>query len=358
MNKNLLLALAFLFIGEGIASTNIYASDLDQGEFLGKVKSVTTTEYTPVFKDKKWIPGKKISSSARIYDLDGNMIEETLKGDKEQTLFITHIQPIANGKLVEYASFDDFGNLEFKESGRLGENDEILSMKTFDKNDQLESYVKSLFDGQGKVIKTSSLNDKGEVETTKSYGYNEFGKLSFIKIDQENAQDYVEFYNYDEKRNLVEVKTVTLDGTVLNQILNEYDDQGVKTKSTLYPSLKDSREHQITVFDKAGHTTISMYVDNNNTTVQKEIFSYSDSGKLVKSEVLEMVNDILVNSYTISYDEFGREMNRVTFDQKGIPASNIETLYKLDEQNNWIEKIERNNNKIISISKREIQYFL
>ncbi|HJD92910.1 MULTISPECIES: RHS repeat domain-containing protein [Bacteroides] len=355
MNKNLLLALAFFFIGEGIAISDTYASDLTQGGLVGQVKSVKTTEFTPVLSNKKWIPGEKTSVTVRVYDEKGNMVEETLKDSKEQTFFVTKIQPIEKGKFVEYYSYDENGNIESKESGRLGEQDEVLSMKVFDANDNLQSHTKSQFDKQGNITKITSF-DGDDLIATKIYGYDN-AKLSFIKVDLEGGEDYVEFYNYDDKGRLVEVKSVSLSGTVLNQLLTVYDEAGNKVSTTFFPSLKESGEHQITKFDKAGRTIELSFYDASNQMVQSEKFEYAPSGLISKAEAYDLINNTLINSYTINYDKFGREFNRVTYDLKGVPNANIETIYKLDKNNNWIEKTEKNKNKIVSIVKREVVYF-
>ena len=356
MNKNLWLALAFLFIGQGVA-THVKASDLGQNRLRGSVKSLESVEYTPKRVGIHWEPGAVNLKTIRVFDSEGKMIEETLKDGNNHSLFLTKIGFVGSTKNVEYTSFKDNGEVDYKESGKLKLDGEVLNMKTLDAKGNLKSSVKSKFDAEGKLINTTSYDANENSTCSRHFGYNSSGRLSFIKIEPKDRVSYVEFYDYSSRGDLIEVKTVDLDGVVLNQLLYTYDADGNRIKTTIYPNLDSNKEHQVTKYNAKGETIESIYYSPTAEVMQKELFTYNSDGRVQKFEVYQSINNVLVNDYTIQYDEFGNEIDRTTFDAKGIPVNNIQISYKYDAQNNWVEKLEKENNETSLITKRTITYY-
>ena len=348
MNKQFLITwMVSLFFG-GFNTSKVAANDLKLNGLLGAVKSVTTVEYSPT---------EKLMTSIRVYDKEGNMIQETLKGAQDQLLCVSTFEPFEKGKFVEYINYNENGQLDSKESMRLNENGDVLSLKSFSTNDELMSSVSSQFDKQGNVVKTSFFDEKNELVQSKDYAYDEYGRLSYIKNSPKEGESFYEFFNYNGKGLMYEHKSVTVAGVVVSQLINEFDGAGNKIKTTLYPSLTTSAEHQITSYNTDGEIIESSFVNGDNVLIHKEEYKLGSNGIKAKSDVYDLVGDILVNSYTINYDDKGNEVSRVNFDTKGVPTSYIETSYEYDAQNNWIAKIEKEKDQVLSVVKRELNYF-
>lgn len=358
MNKSFLLTLAAFFVASGFNSAQAQTNDLSQNSLLGPVKTIDITEYEPVKSGKKWVPGAKLTGTYMAFDAQGNMIEEILRGSNNEVLYSTNIQPFDNGKYVEYKRFSDGGELMTSESGRLDKNGQILSMKTYTANQKLTSYIKSHFDSKGNVLKTFLYDSNNSIINSKEYGYDNNSRLSFIKFKLEGGEEYVETYDYDNKGQLLNVKTIKADGTVVSETNYEYDSDG-KSKVTFYPSLHNSHEHQITTFNVDGTIKELIYKDREESTIRRELYTYYTKGKLFKVEAFEKFEDgdELIPVYMINYDQYGKEIDRVIYGVNGSVDKNIETTYLVDEQNNWIEKVERDNGDAISIERRRIFYF-
>lgn len=358
MNKSFLLTLATFFVAGGFTSTQAQTCDLSQNSLLGPVKTIDITEYEPVQSGQKWVPGTKLSGTYMAFDIKGNMIEEILRGSNNEVLFSTNIQPFDNGKYVEYKRFTPGGELMLSESGRLDNNGEILSMKTYTANQKLTSYIKSHFDSNGNVIKTFLYDSNNSILNSKEYGYDNNSRLSFIKFKLDDGEESVETYEYNNKGQLSSVKTMKTDGTILSETTYEYENDN-KSKVVLYPALYNSHEHQITMFNPDGTIKELIYKDREENTIRKEIYTYYTKGKLFKVEAFEKSEDAddLSPIYVINYDQYGKEITRVVFGVNGDADSNVEVNYLVDDQNNWIEKVERKDGQAISIERRRINYF-
>lgn len=358
MNKSFLLTLATFFVASGFNSTQAQTNDLSRNSLLGPVKTIDITEYEPVKSGQKWVPGIKLSGTYMAFDAQGNMTEEILRGSNNEVLYSTNIQPFDNGKYVEYKRFSDGGELMLSESGRLDKNGEILSMKTYTANQKLTSYIKSHFDSKGNVLKTFLYDSNNSIINSKDYGYDNNSRLSFIKVNLEDGTEYIETYDYNNKGQLLVIKTIKTDGTVVSETTYEYENDG-KSKVVFYPSLNTSQEHQTTTFNVDGTIKELVYKDHEENTIRKELYTYYTKGKLFKVEAFERnaEADELIPVYVINYDQYGKEIDRVIYGVSGTVDKNIETTYLVDEQNNWIEKVERENGNAISIERRRIFYF-
>lgn len=357
MIKNFWIALTFMIIGQSVALTDVKANDVAKSGLNGPVKSVESIEYTPKLVQNEWVPGDINLITSRSFDSNGNMTLELLKDSKGNNIFSTKISVFDSSKNVEYISYTDGGEVEYKEKGKVKLDGEVLSMNTYDAEGKITSSVKALIDAEGKITKTSQYNENNIVISSKNYGYNSTGWLSFIKVEKVGEPNYVEFYDYTSRGELIEVKSVNLDGDVLNQILYSYNPNGKKRKVTIYPSLQDNKEHQVTTYNDEGETLESIYYSDTGEIIQKEVFTYNEYGVVEKFDVFHLFNNVLVNDYSLHYDEFGNEVNRITYDEKGIPASNIETIYIYDTERNWTQKTEKLNDEVTLIVKRDISYF-
>lgn len=356
MTKSALLALAVLFIG--IMPSKAYESknDLKEYSLIGSVKTISIIDYEPKQQGKKWVAGEKQSTLFRTFNRDGYVTEEVIKGPSDQILYTSSFQPIGKAKLVEYKQFDDKGNLEVFEKGKLDNEGAIVTMDTYAGKDKLTSYIKSKFNAAGQVIQTNYYDATNTLLNSKEFGYDNNARLSFVKFKINDGDDYVEFYEYDKNGEVALLKTVSMDGTVKSLVSNEFNGKN-KTRSIYYPLLSKSKEHQITIYNEDGTLKELDYINHDDNVVRKELFTYFAPGKVFKTEVFELLNGSLKKSYSIQYDLYNNEVFREFYDSDENPTSQVTTYYKFDHENNWIEKEEKENDKIYSIQKRVITYF-
>ncbi len=348
MNKRIILTSLVFLVAGSLYNLSISANDLKNNSLVGKVKEVLTSEI---------MPADKGMTSIRTFDEHGNLTKEVIKGANDKTVFISTFEPFENGKFVEYINFNEEGIVNSKESMRLDVNGEVLSMKSFNGQNELISSVSSHFDKQGNVTSTKEFDSTNKLVASKIYSYDGYGRLSYIKSTPQLGESFYEFFSYTTEGKVKEHKSVTASGDVLNQTITEFDDEGNKIKTILYPSLKSSAEHQVSEYDQEGRLVSSSFVTGDDVVIHKEEYTYLKTGLKSKSSVYDLVDDVLITSYIINYDDKGNEVSRVNYDDKGIPSFYIETSYEYDEQGNWLVKTERNNDEVLSVTKREIAYY-
>lgn len=286
----------------------------------------------------------------------------------------------------------------YEEKYTYGEQNKILT-KYIKSSHQDEFFIneKYFYDDRGYLIKKLDLNNEIHIET---------GRFITCKGDGTFQNDYVSFYNYDEKGERVldsflydrhdvgggEIKTLQSD-YIKNfkpfKNINYHYDGNTTSAVTLHSGVPEDWKN----------VTINTIRDNKNRVIEKKItrrngnvtgyfYEYHEKNgklthevggnityaagvntllkqlnyiKIYKDSKLEEIRHYKNNSeidYIQYYNDFGDEVSRkyewqVPYDDEYISKTNF--IY--DEHGNWTKKEVIESGNVISITSRDITYY-
>lgn len=328
--------------------------ELKEQESKRKIKSIVEISYYGIEKFGKVEKTDKISEEKTIYDINGNIIEES--GLSSSELF--------NNFKNSYAYNDKNEKIEF----------------TYENED-------------GKGINTYSYNNNGDVIEVNEYDFSKNLKYRIIHnytygIDNEK-EDIINYYNkdgillgrqvckFDKNGNQIEDSNYYADGSVYNKTICVFDkDNNLLEKTIINPNDLFSSEVNKRIdsrypkFYMLPSKTIYEY-DDKNQNIKKTYFSTNNPSKKPSEDIMK-------------YDNLGNKIEENYFSYENNYGNKI--IYKYDENNNEIErnkfdnynnlkmkqssKYDKNNNLIeyiiyfigedgteIRITERKIEYY-
>ena len=241
------------------------------------------------------------------------------------------------------------------------------------------------------IVKHEYRNNKGELERTSTYLYDESGNQ--IKYQTQamkptidtvlTVRKYWTKSTYDADNNNVEQQHYVTenDSTKLtSRSTLQYDQNNNVIKETHYSDnvidlielyKYDNQNRLIEDIAKYGHSnsiyrkTLYKYYDNKEDLTQftddEELrtvtFTHDSNGNIIEA-YWNHVNDVYPNfTYKSKYDKHDNIIDYIKYNEAG-EITEIETLtYKYDKHNNWVERIEYRNKIPTDITIREIIYY-
>lgn len=199
------------------------------------------------------------------------------------------------------------------------------------------------FNAEGKLLLTliSSVDEKGNTKDIRFYDEkNNIARNVVYKYDRKNRRTERRVvdkgvlnerftYKYDSKGNMIEQLSYFANGQVAQKWVLQYDDNQNNTKTETY--------------------------DDKGNLQKIMLFQYDTKKNKISQKIMDS-NDILLQEETFAYDDFSNEIFVKRTLQSGISWQK-EQQYTYDLHGNWIKKIISVNNKIVTITEREIVYF-
>lgn len=357
----LLKTLTLMFLLFNVEIFSIKANDeFKSVKPLGQVKQITTVEYD---MDKSTNSLIKKTEFISAYDTYGNILREDLKNASDKPIRSTRNKYNTSSKIIDYTIYSDEGVVDTRTIGELRSSDNTeISVKNYDSTGALTSKIETLFNTDGKISTVTQFDVNAKPLTKKEYYYQN-GNLDYIRLTDARFSDsafndIIESFDYDKNNNVILAKRMTADGKMLSLTEKFYNTTGKLTKEVTYPSLDISNSEKIVkTFDQFGNTLEILYYDCDNNKIRKEYFARMNNGVLKDYAVYQDSNGKLVPDFTQSFDRYGNETKRAFYNVNGELEELITIDYKLDSQDNWIEKIEHNNQAVDLVTKREIVYF-
>ena len=227
------------------------------------------------------------------------------------------------------------------------------------------------------------------------------GKLSFklvieydkhdnlTKFSERNNQNItiseLSVKNHYEKGLLIESKKLDSTGNLLNSIKYKYHTDSNKKSELLYwSSFSFEKETEQTLFDLNGNIVEFNSFDNNKKLIGKTKYEYDANNNMIKKVKYDKNGDLALkinyefNSknqviHKTEFDEsneekqeiydyntngFVSEVKVIEYDYRGREETTIFTFdYKIDSYKNWTIQNTYENNELVLISERKIDYY-
>ncbi|WP_280684516.1 MULTISPECIES: RHS repeat-associated core domain-containing protein [unclassified Breznakia] len=281
----------------------------------------TQFEYNALGKNTKIIHINNNSFESKVYDANGNLIEEidalgnqSKKEYNKNNLVITEIDARGNKICKEY---DAFGNL-IKEVNPLGGS----KQNQYNKFGQLEKEIDErgfvityLYDENHKLVET--IDQKGNsIKAT----YNEVGQL----VSEENANGGITEYSYDAYNRIVEViepngKIISITYDAIGNATQEKD--GEKITTNIYDSYGRLIQKEVNgvIQEKNKYNKYNQIIEKEDANGNVSEFTYDLNGNVVyqneKGYIIENKYDVYNN--LISKIENKKYVELYTYDSKG-----------------------------------------
>lgn len=306
---------------------------------------------------------------------------------KNLFLFLTIIVLFISCKSEEQKQYDE-----------LIESSQTLYEKIVDRPDYLYSsnnysdsrYLSILDEKMRIVTKGNELVEKSKIDDRPTSGqiqelFNYLSKIDEI-MKNNTSQKTSDSNNTNTQSSGIDLSKLNIKYEIIEQQYRQVEKFGEKEWETYLPERKYYLDSSKNLIYEEGSYSNELFEYKNSLLIKKTSYSkdggndifilnklYNESGKLIKEE--ETKNGELVNVFKYSYPNVNKkkviqyegngsekgtfyyEISNEKFDKFGnvIRDESITYEYKYDSNNNWVEKSQKDNGKIIYKFKREIK---
>ena len=248
----------------------------------------------------------------------------------------------------------------------FGCNDKRKSKDNSLSNMNLNGNVKSIKSVSYKaVLDENQIPQKGEKKNRERIHHSSLNRLS----------------NLSEKGNLLSTVNSTSKGVIqfttanvynlegINDEINFYDSEGNHSVKAILLVGKNYKPIVDLLYSKYGGLTRkdSLFYDNEGNRIEKKSYElnqlrniwryeYDKQGRAT-TELIYVNKDNLLNKYSYLYDKNGNVIELIKHDGDGNLVFHLKYELEFDEKNNWIRRIEYNENVAEFIIERDITYY-
>lgn len=263
--------------------TDHYVYDPIYGDQLSSKYTVDGDEYNEEIEylDDRYI--RKWESISRrnvsTYDVDGQLVQqvnynydEASKTYQEEstTVYSTN----AKGETVEDRSYVD-GSRTHRERAADG------SYSYYTRYDADGKFAYSHYDiyENGRTVRSDDLNEKGEVESSWGYEYDENGlQTSWMRYDEKGILVYYYTYEYDDQGNRTRENRYDSNKHLERYTIYTFDWKGVKTKETEYDASGKLSSYTVYRYDSQNRKIYSMEYRADGSKYYEVQYRYLEDG--------------------------------------------------------------------------------
>lgn len=264
-----------------------------------------------------------------------------------------------------YKAIEKFGEIE-----KVINKDEnhLLHYKTFDKSGNLIEDI--MYDSKGNIAWHSihKYNNKGnlvEIEwyesdgtpgTKRVYLYNNSILLEEIFFKKNQVFDNKITYSHNKKGEIIEKNQYNTDGSLRYKNKMIYDKKSNIIEENEYDSIGNLSKKWFKKYNKNGYIIEDriFYPEYKNESIST--YSYDLNDNLTELNFLDSNNEI-IQKFTYKYDSKRNVIEENEYDSVETLKNSVNYLYEYDNKGNWIKRIKYENNELINIYEREIDYF-
>ncbi len=182
-------------------------------------------------RNKVWFDGGPVAMDGFYYRFNevGFKMQQKRFGRNNTLMAITNYEHDPEGLPVKSSTLNEAGQILMKGEFEYDESDRTLNFKTFETGNPVPQMItRQKFDEKGYLLTEEFLNSAGELMEKTAYTRNDKGWI--MKEDRLEADGHLEFQQkntYDEKGNLIEaIRLDAHSGVWTNTFLYEFDDKG------------------------------------------------------------------------------------------------------------------------------------
>lgn len=290
-------------------------NDLSQQKLIGKVRSLTETSYK-VKKVREKQEESFYAKSSSIYNAQGNKTMEYAynpDGTLDSKSVFTYDN---NGLLIQEDSYNPDGSTGFTNIYEYDKNGNMTSVNLYDAGGSLFLETISDYDANGNEINETNYS---QVEQQDKHR------------DKEKNKDIIlnkTLWRYDTKSNLLEEKYFEGDTTLTRKTVYTYDNNNNKIEQN----------------KSEGGMTI------------KITYKYDDKRNPIEETQYDAIGNIAIKIIT-TYDDKGNDISENYYDKDNGLLTHSTFQISYDKNNNWIRKVQLDNDKTTMITVREITYY-
>ena len=251
------------------------------------------------------------SHEARVYDEDGNGVENI--------------------------SYDEHGNIKEKTKYEYDSNGKNIEETDYDKDDKIVRQVEIKYDAAGREAKWECYDEHGRCSIQRIYTRDEHGRL--IQYDEyHDGYTTKEEYERDENGNTIKSVHYDSDGNITKIYEYEYDEMGREIKCVRYDDDETVAYWHEYEYDKSGNEIRSRSYNSTGNfeycTVERK---YDENGR--KIYYCHKDNDIITEKQENEYDEDGniiREIRTSYDSDTGQKQSQTIDEYTYDDNGNRV----------------------
>ena len=275
---------------------------------MSKIKSIsryiTTYNRANVYDDS--IVENKYQVSYLEMDERGNIVEDKVF-DSEENIenFIKRIFNEDN-KLVEESFFDDFDDQAYEIRQFVYDEKGVLSSEKINYMEDSEE-LHYIYSSEGKLLQKTATYSDGTSYVENEY---EWENDNLIKLVENEEDDLVlmKKMTYNEQGQLVELETIEYLSKDSNTEKYEYDGDKL-TKQSIFNYKGDL---MTTVKNRYEGDLLTEKTMENSVHFFKHLYKYDEQGRKIQESVLNR-DDLVLTDYQTEYNDDGLELNTKTY---------------------------------------------
>ncbi len=214
------------------------------------------------------------------------------------------------------------------------------------------------FNKEGNIIirnNKSSINLKFLTTYTYDDKARKKSEVSQTFFQQGNPHITKSTYHYDQKGNLIEIKTFNEVNDLIYKSVMKFDNNGNKIEeSEIYADGTINRNEKFK-YDSKNILIESQQVYKGRMENKSE-YIYDNNNRLTDDTWYDP-NGVLAGKITIGYDNSGNQIEYSQLEKDGSYLLNYLYKYKFDNMGNWIERISSNKGQPYEFCTRKIEYY-
>lgn len=253
---------------------------------------------------------------------------------KDSLIFEDYIIYNKQGYLVEENNWDKVERISGRKIYNYDTNGNIFEEKYYVSGEKLDKRWIYKYDNNGNKIEEWKDSSNGSIYDRKIYQYDNIGNIiEVIEYSLEGSIENRTAKKYNINNNIIEEKTwYTEDGQTGSKVTYKYDD---------YNNMIE--DNAIT------------YLNGEKWMNRISKYEYDPRGNKIKA--MHYLNDKIMNSNTLEYDDYNNEIETKNYNAEGDVTLFLVNQYEYDVQKNWIKKTLINNNNPVYVVERKIEYY-
>ena len=336
--KIVIISVSSLFLLWGCHSSE-FKNELERENLRGKVKTIRRTPYKAVEKygevtkgeiDRGWFT----DYSYRIFNEKGNLIEN-------QDFY-------SSGELMDKTiyKYDNFNKIE----------EEIVSGSDGD----IKKKITFRYDEKANLIRKTEYKPDGSLIVKENYKYNERDKVIEVQdINSEGVPADRWIYKYNNKGKRIEANRYKPDGNLYEKIIYDYDNEGNIVEVNRFGENGNLEGRIYYVYDNKNDLIEAESYDSNGELEAKLFYKFISKFNPKKFNkyvnMLAMESDVTIYEVLI-FGRIGIEELQLFIADESLDI-NGKYEYEFDKQDNWIKRIEFEDDSAKFVVEREITYY-
>jgi len=264
--------------------------------------------------------------------------KQTIKTDAQNLNLKGNVKSVST---ISYYAIDVDGNISTGERGR----------KNSWEKDKL-----TLFNVNGNVTEIQFFDSYDKPTGKREVNYDEVGRAVVeISYDASGEIDFRRTFTLDVKGNRIEERNYDSLGNLQFRSTSTFDSKGNEVESIWYNPDGTTDCLWVSEFDKNGNRVKMTRYDQDGGVEVIFAFTYGERGRIVEESELKP-DGALLRKKTFDCDENCHVIEEVIVEKDGTVAK-WKYDYELDDNNNWVKRIEYHNGIPKFVVVRTIEYY-